>query len=115
MAGILERHTRTSNREGGISTNFRKASTRDRQVEAWTKIPEDEARVISELAKDLHTTEYGMIRKLIRVGMVSMCTYDKRYANKPAEIKRVRAAAGVEGSECPWFFSFDVGAETIKQ
>lgn len=56
-----------------------------------------------------------MIRKLIRVGMVSMCTYDKRYANKPAEIKRVRAAAGVEGSECPWFFSFDVGAETIKQ
>lgn len=56
-----------------------------------------------------------MIRKLIRVGMVSMCTYDRRYANKPAEIKRIRAAAGVEGSECPWFFSFDEGGETMKQ
>lgn len=84
--------------------NFRKASSRDRQVEAWTKLPEEEARIITELAKEYNVTEYSMIRKLIRAGMRSLVTFDKRYAGKPGEVRRVRANAKVGGSLCPWFF-----------
>lgn len=84
--------------------NFRKASSRDRQVEAWTKLPEDEARVIATLAKEWKVSEYSMIRRLIRVGLWSLCCHDKRYADKPEEVKRIRAEAKVSGSGCPWFF-----------
>lgn len=86
---------------------MKRASVKDRQLCARTKVPEDEARVISVLAQEHKLTEYEMIRRLLRLGMWALCCYNKRYANKPDAIQRVRDAAKVSGSECPWFFSLE--------
>lgn len=51
--------------------NLRKASTRDRQLEAWTKVPEDVAAAIEAWAKEQKCSVYEMVRRLIYVGMLT--------------------------------------------
>ena len=49
--------------------NMRQASKRDRQREAWTKLPADAAAAIEAYAKEQECTVYEAVRRLLYVGM----------------------------------------------
>lgn len=51
--------------------NMRFASKRDRQKEAWTKVPPDVAAAITAWANEQKLTEYETVRRLIYSGMLS--------------------------------------------
>lgn len=51
--------------------NLRKASKRDRQLEAWTKVPTDVGSALRAWAKEQKISEYEAVRRLIYTGMLA--------------------------------------------
>lgn len=51
--------------------NLRQASPKDRQREAWTKVPEDVAAAIGAWAKEQNITAYEGVRRLLYCGMLA--------------------------------------------
>lgn len=62
--------------------NMRQASKRDRQKEAWTKLPADVAAAVTRFAAEQKVSEYETIRRLIYVGMLASTAANEWHEKK---------------------------------